>query len=154
MKQEFSLSAYLKGLRKTRGYACIKDYLSVYSLPISEAYYRDLESGRNKVALDTAGALCLALRANSREFYLNLLYDVLPAGLAGLLIAAEPKTTELTGHYRLNCSMDPNKLRVIQSEIEAVISSFQDCSYEGSSGGSHDNLESLSVTVAITSDHA
>ena len=86
MNPEYSFGTYLKTLRKTRGYASVKDYLSAYCLPISEAYYRDLEAGRNKVSLDTAGGLCLALQAEPKEFYLHLLHEVLPESIASLIV--------------------------------------------------------------------
>ncbi|MBX9722625.1 MAG: helix-turn-helix transcriptional regulator [Candidatus Obscuribacterales bacterium] len=94
MSQEYSFGKYLKTLRKTRGYASVNDYLSAYCLPISEAYYRDLEAGRNKASLDMAGALCRALKAEPKEFYLYLLHEVLPEDIASLIVRPENGATQ------------------------------------------------------------
>lgn len=84
--KETSLGRYMYSLRIQRGFANISDYLRKYELPISDVYYRDVESGAKIVSLDTADKLCNALQADRRVFYFHLLRDLLPRDIVEKLI--------------------------------------------------------------------
>ncbi|MBX9771662.1 MAG: hypothetical protein K2X29_09840 [Candidatus Obscuribacterales bacterium] len=73
-----SFGAYLKELRRSRGFANINEYLRSYPVPMSHVHYRHLESGNRNTSIDSAKELCEALRADTKVFYFNLLKDWLP----------------------------------------------------------------------------
>ncbi len=87
------LAQYFYSLRIQRGYETVAEYLRFYSLPISEAYYRALESGTKtgrEVGIETALRLCDALDADEEQFFLHLLRDLLPVELFERLVRPIP----------------------------------------------------------------
>jgi len=85
-KKETNLGRYLYSIRIQRGFANISDYLRKFELPISDVYYRDIESGAKIVSLETADRLCRALQTDRHVFYFHLMSDLLPADVVGKLI--------------------------------------------------------------------
>src|ERR1041384_3785255 len=85
-KKGKQLGKFLYSLRIQRGFASISDYLRVYDLPISDVYYRDLESGTKSISVETADRLCSALRADRRIFFFHLLNDLMPSDVVSTLI--------------------------------------------------------------------
>ncbi|HEX8492920.1 MAG TPA: hypothetical protein VF658_08780 [Pyrinomonadaceae bacterium] len=85
-KKETNLGRYLYSIRIQRGFANISDYLRKYELPISDVYYRDVESGAKIVSLETADRLCHALHTDRHVFYFHLMRDLLPADIVEKLI--------------------------------------------------------------------
>lgn len=74
-----NLGLFLYSVRIRRGYEGIGEYLKNYeNFPISETYYRDIETGRKIIKIDTAEKLCNALKLEQKEFYYHLIKDVLP----------------------------------------------------------------------------
>lgn len=80
------LGNYLYTLRITAGFETTSDFIGKVKLPISEAYWRSLEAGKNRkrqIMMDTAKDLCNALcaspllRVNRRQFFTHLLKDLL-----------------------------------------------------------------------------
>lgn len=70
---------FLYSERISKGYDSIKDYLLEHpELPISESYYRDLETGRKIIRLETGEKLLFSLKLDKKPFYYNLLRDILP----------------------------------------------------------------------------
>ncbi|MBX9771661.1 MAG: helix-turn-helix domain-containing protein [Candidatus Obscuribacterales bacterium] len=73
------LGQFLRLLREQRGYDSIQDYAQKYQLPVSYAYYTEIESGKKKIAPETSKQLCEALEVDFVSFYYHLLQDILPA---------------------------------------------------------------------------
>ncbi len=89
------LGQFLYSERIRRGYeSSITEYLKNYVniLPISEPYYRDIESGRKIIRIDTAEALCNALNLDKIKFYYHLLNDILPLDVLEKLLNPIPLT--------------------------------------------------------------
>jgi len=88
-----NIGQYLYATRIRRDYESISDYLKNYAdIPISESYYRDIESGRKLIRLDTAEMLCQALKLEKTEFFFQLLRDLLPTDVADSLLKPIPNT--------------------------------------------------------------
>ena len=85
---------YLESLRKSRNYRSISSYLHDYKLPISEGYYRKLESNEALPSLDTARALYKALQTDPFVFYRYLLKNILPPHAAELLTPITAETSD------------------------------------------------------------
>jgi hypothetical protein len=89
-----NLGLYLYSVRVRRGYEGITDYLKKYTkLPISETYYRDIESGRKKIKIETAEKLCNSLKLDQQEFYYHFIKDVLPPDVFKKLLKHVETTT-------------------------------------------------------------
>jgi hypothetical protein len=89
-----NLGQFLYSERIRRGYESISEYLKNYTnIPISEPYYRDIESGRKKIKADKAETLCKALKLNKKEFYYHLLCNVLPSDILKDLLKPIASTT-------------------------------------------------------------
>src|SRR3989338_6874105 len=98
-----NLGQFLYSERIRRQYESISDYLKDYTnIPISEPYYRDIETGRKKIKVDKAETLCKALKLNKREFYYHLLGDVLPADIMKELLKPIVNTTFKTPSEEFN----------------------------------------------------
>jgi hypothetical protein len=87
------LARFLYSERVRRGYPSISDYLRAYNVPISESYYRDLESGRKVIRIESADALREALNLDARRFYFHLLRDVVPEAVFSKIVQPIPDTT-------------------------------------------------------------
>lgn len=75
-----NLGRFLYSERIRRGYESTSEYLKNYAnIPISESYYRDIESGRKTIKVDKAETLCKALKLDKREFYYHILSNILPS---------------------------------------------------------------------------
>lgn len=72
-----NLGMYLKAVRNERGARSVGDYLKSRKVDISETYYRDLESGRKLIRLETAKDLAAQLDLDRRSFFAHLLKDIL-----------------------------------------------------------------------------
>lgn len=94
------LGNYLRSLRLERGFTNLSDYVRHCSLPISYAYYRELESGRRKPKLKTAQSLCCALKADTSLFYFHLLKDILPPELTEHFNYVMPVSQRMSGQER------------------------------------------------------
>jgi hypothetical protein len=89
-----NLGQFLYSTRVKRGYDSISEYLRNYTdMPISDSYYRDLETGRKIVRLDTAETLCQSLKINKKDFFYHLLLDILPTDVAEDLLKQIPDET-------------------------------------------------------------
>ena len=78
MMDKTKLGKYLYSMRINRKEENIKEYVLKYKLPISESYYRDVESGRKMLRLDTAKVLCDSLDLEEEIFFYYFLMDSLP----------------------------------------------------------------------------
>lgn len=87
------LGRYLYSLRVGEGFESVADYLREKNLPISEPYYRALESGKKsgrEITMSTAERLCESLGADAKQFYLHLLKDLLPERIFDTLVRPLP----------------------------------------------------------------
>lgn len=66
-----------------------------YLLPISAVYYREIESGKRKIALESASQLCEALQIDYADFYYYLLKDILPPQVESAFTSLMPPQPEL-----------------------------------------------------------
>lgn len=72
---------FLRSLREQRGFENIHEYVRQYQLPVSYVYYTELESGKKRIAQETAKQLCAALKTDSLSFFYHLLKDILPTDI-------------------------------------------------------------------------
>lgn len=97
---------YLVSLRIQRNYKSISLYLNDYKLPISEGYYRELETGKSLPSLDMAAALYKSLQADSGTFYNFLLQDLLPSHIVAMLAPISGDEPEDSVSYK-DCAISP-----------------------------------------------
>jgi hypothetical protein len=111
---------HLRSLRLSRGFDSVNEYLRKYSLPITAAYYRDLESGRKSIGIDTAEQICHALDADMHAFYYNLLSDVIPLRVIDNLVPPESKDVDEKDEGKVETyhtyAWDPARTLQIDSE--------------------------------------
>jgi hypothetical protein len=89
------LGQFLRSVRLARAYSNINEYMRRYVLPISDVYYREIESGKRKISIDSAKELCEALQIDYADFYYHLLQDILPQEVQGDFISCLPKPIPL-----------------------------------------------------------
>lgn len=104
------LGLFLCSVRQSRGYSNINEYLRNYSLPISDVYYREIESGKRQVAMETASQLCEALQIDYADFYYYLLKDILPQEVESAFTTAMPPQPDLD-----QAALDIKKQKVQQA---------------------------------------
>jgi hypothetical protein len=82
-----NLGTYLYSSRVMRGQSNIAAYLQDYGVKsVSESYYRDIETGRKSIRIETALILCGELNLEQRKFFALLLKDIIPDELFTSLI--------------------------------------------------------------------
>jgi hypothetical protein len=84
-----NVGRFLFTLRTARGGEQVSQYLAKFKLPISDNYYRDVESGRKRLSLEMAIALTDALQLEDdgkEEFMWHFLRDSLPEELSKKLL--------------------------------------------------------------------
>lgn len=112
-----NLGQFLYSERVRRGYESISEYLKNYTnIPISEPYYRDIETGRKKIKIEKAETLCKALKLNKKEFYYHLLGDALPVDVLKDLLKPVATTTFKAASEEFN-KLD-QKISVIRKAYE------------------------------------
>jgi len=81
------LGSYLYTSRIMRAHSNIAAYLLDYGVKrVSESYYRDIETGRKSVRIETALDLCRELNLEQHAFFAYLLKDILPDEIFSALI--------------------------------------------------------------------
>lgn len=91
--QRSNLGSYLYTSRVMRGQPNISGYLQDFGVKsVSESYYRDIESGRKSVRIETGQVLCSELNLDQREFFGLLLKDLLPEEIFSSLIKPDALT--------------------------------------------------------------
>lgn len=84
------LSKYLLSIRLQSGIINIPDYISNYNIPLSESYYRDIESGRKKIGLDKVLDVFSTLpNVNFNKLALFCIQDTLPKKISEKILKIE-----------------------------------------------------------------
>lgn len=83
-----SLGRFLYSERIRRQAENITRYVTERQLPISESYYRDIETGRKLLRVESALKLCEALDLDKKSFFFYLLKDILPQEVFSSLVKA------------------------------------------------------------------
>lgn len=119
-QKQTKLGMYLRTLRLSRGFDSVNEYLRKYSLPITAAYYRDLESGRKSIGIDTAEQICQALEADIHAFYYHLLSDVIPLRVVDNLVRPDSIDLKDDGKAETYHTYAWDPARTIQIDGEAA----------------------------------
>lgn len=115
--EKTNLGKYLYSERINRKGDNIKEYLANYKLPISESYYRDIESGRKVIRIDSANELCEALELSIEVFYYYLLKDLLQEDVFDKLVK-KPLITDVM------YNSPAEGVKAIQQELEMYRNAF------------------------------
>jgi hypothetical protein len=96
-----SLGKFLAQIRILNGFENISEYLRKYPLPISDAYYRDLEFGKKYLSLEKAEEICSNLNLPAgygrNDIFYHLLKDILPDSVASDIL--KPKFVDEYGSF-------------------------------------------------------
>ena len=87
--RDTELGRYLYSVRIKNGFENVSDYLRTYELPISDAYYRDVETGRKTLSLDKAQGLSekLPIPVEERHDILHyVIKDALPLDICNKIL--------------------------------------------------------------------
>lgn len=97
-----NLGKLLYQIRISKGHENVSEYLRSFPMPLSDAYYRDLEAGRKTISIEKAEELSrflpFPLGIGKRELFFNLLKDLLPNDISELVLrpAAAPEFSNLS----------------------------------------------------------